>query len=93
MKSNKINKLRNSLDKIDNKLLVLIKKRTSLVKEIVKTKKYKNQIVDKKRINIILKNIKRKSKQKKIDPKITERIWKNMIKAYIDFEFRNFNKK
>ena len=93
MKSNEINKLRNSLDKIDNKLLILIKERTALVKEIVKKKKYKNQIVDKKRINIILKNIKKKSKQKKIDPKITERIWKNMIKAYIDFEYRNFDKK
>ncbi len=93
MKSNEINKLRNSLDKIDNKLLILIKERTALVKEIVKTKKYKNQIVDKKRINIILKNIKKKSKQKKIDPKITEKIWKNMIKAYIDFEYRNFDKK
>ena len=29
----------------------------------------------------------------KIDPKITHKIWKNMIYAYIDFERRNFNKK
>ena len=34
-----------------------------------------------------------KSKNKKIDPKITHKIWKSMIKAFIDYEFRNFNKK
>ena len=29
----------------------------------------------------------------KIDPKITERIWINMIRSYIDFERRNFKNK
>ena len=29
----------------------------------------------------------------RIDPKITNRIWKNMIWSYIDFERRNFKKK
>ena len=47
----------------------------------------------KKRIAVILQNIARKSKHKKIDPKITKRIWKSMIRAFIDYEFRNFKKK
>jgi chorismate mutase len=64
-----------------------------LVKRVLALKEKKNQIVDQKRINLILKNIKNKSIQNKIDPKITNRIWKNMIFAYIDFERRNFNKK
>jgi len=59
----------------------------------LKNKKYKKDIVDKKRIKIILKNINKKSRRKNIDPKITESIWKSMIKAYIDYEFRNFKKK
>jgi hypothetical protein len=50
-------------------------------------------IVDKKRIKKILNNITIKSLQKKIDPKITNLIWLNMIYAYIDFEKRNFKKK
>ena len=53
--------IRKSLDKLDDQFLRLIKKRTSLVNEIVKNKKFKKDIVDKKRINIILKNIKKKS--------------------------------
>tara|TARA_B100001027_G_scaffold187712_1_gene140585 strand:- start:47 stop:337 length:291 start_codon:yes stop_codon:yes gene_type:complete len=89
----KLNKLRVKLDKLDNSLISLIKKRTELVKEVLSLKKYKYQIVDKKRIALILKNIRNKSKKLKIDPEITNQIWKNMIKAYIDFERRNFKKK
>jgi len=40
-----------------------------------------------------IKNIAKKSKQKKIDPKITNKIWNSMIKSFIDFEYRNFKKK
>ncbi len=89
----KLNILRNKLDKIDNRLIDIIKIRTNLVTEVVKLKDYKNQIIDKKRISIILKKIKRKSILKKIDPKITNRIWKNMIWSYINYERKIFKKK
>ena len=92
-KNKNIQKIRKKLDLLDNKLLVLIKKRTKLVKTILKNKTSKKQIVDKKRIKVILKNIKKKSYKKKIDPKLTEMIWKGMIKGYIDFEYRKFKKK
>ena len=42
---------------------------------------------------MILKNIKKKSIKKRIDPKISYRIWKNMIYAFIDYEYRNFKNK
>ena len=89
----KLKKLRQSLDKLDNSFIKLIKKRTKLVKEVLKLKQYKNEIVDKKRINVILRKIKRESIKKNIDPKITNRIWKNMIWSYINFERKNFKKK
>ena len=85
--------IRVKLDKLDNQLLSLIKKRTILVNDVLKLKEFKNEIVDKKRINQILKKIKVESLKKNIDPKITKRIWKNMIWSYIDFEKRNFKKK
>ena len=86
-------KIRKELDKLDNKLLDIIKKRSKLVDLVIKNKKFKKEIIDKKRIFIILKNIKKKSKKKKIDPKITDKIWRSMIKAFIEYEFRNFKKK
>ena len=89
----KLNIIRSKLDKLDNKLLSLIKHRTNLVKEVLKLKEFKKEIVDKKRINFILNKIYLKSKKLNIDPKITNRIWKNMILSYIDFEKRNFKKK
>ena len=89
----KLNVLRVKLDKLDNKLMNIIKIRTNLVKEVVKLKEYKNEIVDKKRISVILKKIKKKSISKNIDPKITNRIWKNMIWSYINYERKIFKKK
>ena len=86
-------KIRKELDKLDNKLLDIIKRRSKLVDLVIKNKKFKKEIIDKKRILIILKNIKKKSNKKKIDPKITDRIWRSMIKAFIEYEFRNFKKK
>ena len=93
MVNKNIIKVRKELDKLDNHLLNIIKKRSKLVDIVIKNKKFKKDIIDKKRIKIILKNIIRKSKSKKIDHKITLKIWKSMISAFIDYEFRNFNKK
>ena len=93
LKKEKLNKIRSDLDKLDISLIKIIKKRTNLVKKVLALKDRKNQIVDQKRINLILKNIKKKSIKNKIDPKITHRIWKNMIWAYIDYEKRNFKRK
>ena len=89
----KLNKLRKRLDILDNSFIKLIKKRTSLVKQVLILKKNKNEIIDKKRIKTILNQIRKKSIKNKIDPKITHRIWKNMIWSYIDFEKRKFKKK
>ena len=93
MKNKNIIQIRKELDKLDNKFLNLIKKRTLLVNKVLKNKKFKNEIIDRQRIRIILRTIKKKSKKMKIDNKVTNRIWNSMIKAYIDYEFRNFKKK
>ena len=89
----KLKYLRKKLDIIDNQLIKIIKKRTEIIKKVLLVKIHKNEIVDKKRINLILKRIKKISIKNRIDPKITQRIWKNMIWTYIDFERRNFKKK
>ena len=93
LKRKKLNKIRKDLDKLDNSLIKIIKKRTNLVKKVLALKDKKNQIVDQKRIKLILSNIKKKSLRNNIDQKITNKIWKNMIFAYIDFERRNFKKR
>ena len=89
----KLNQIRKKLDKLDNKLINLIKIRKNLVDEVIKQKQFKKEIIDKKLIKIILKRIKKKSINKGIDPKITNRIWKNMIWSFIDYEMKVFKKK
>lgn len=93
MNVKKLKKARNEIDRIDNNIFNLIKKRTKIVKYMLNLKEYKNQIVDQKRIKIILKNVKLKSIKNRIDPRITNRIWKSMIWSYVDFQRRNFKNK
>jgi len=89
----KLDLLRIRLDRLDTDLLKLIKKRSNLVNDVLKVKIHKKEIIDQKRIRFILKKIKKKSIELNIDPKITSRIWKNMIWSFIDYERRNFKKK
>ena len=93
MKNKKILLIRKKLDKLDNNLLNIIKIRTKLIDQVIKNKKFKKDIVDRKRIKIILKNIKIKSKKRNLDTKVTQKIWMSMINAFIDYEYRNFKKK
>ena len=84
---------RKKIDKLDNNIFNLIKKRTQIVKYMLSLKKFKKQIIDHKRINRILKDIRKKSIKNKIDPRITNKIWKSMIWSYVDYQKRNFKKK
>ena len=65
MVNKNILKIRKKLDRLDDAFLNLIKKRTKLVDQVLKNKKYKKDIIDRKRISIILKNINKKSLKKK----------------------------
>jgi len=93
MNKKKLNKARKKIDLIDKKIFYLIKKRTSVVKHMLNLKQFKNQIIDRKRMKIIINNIKSNSIKNNIDPKITVRIWKSILWSYVDFQMRNFKKK
>ena len=84
---------RKKIDKLDNNIFNLIKKRTQIVKYMLSLKKFKKQIIDHKRINKILKNIRNKSIKNNIDPRITNKIWKSLIWSYVDYQKRNFKKR
>ena len=93
MNIKKLKIARKNIDKLDNNIFNLIKKRTQIVKYMLSLKKFKKQIIDHKRINRILKDIRKKSIKNKIDPRITNKIWKSMIWSYVDYQKRNFKKK
>mgnify|MGYP001388669067 FL=1 len=93
MDKKKLKKARDRIDTLDSRIFELIKQRTNVVKKMLKLKENKNQIVDQKRINGILRKIKKKSIKNNIDPKITARIWRSMIWSYVDYQKRKFSKK
>ena len=93
MKKNKLKLSRKKIDQLDQRIFNLLKKRTQIIRYMLSLKKFKNEIVDKKRNNEILRKIRNKSIKSGIDPKITKRIWQSMIWSYVDFQRRNFKKK
>ena len=89
----KLKKARNKIDKLDKNIFNLIKQRTKIVKHMLSLKRYKSEIIDKKRMNEVFRHIKKESIKEGIDPKITSRIWKAIIWAYVNFQKKNFKKR
>ena len=63
MKIKKLQIARNKIDRLDKKILHLLKKRTTVVRYMLSLKKFKKQIVDHKRINNILKKLPKQNLQ------------------------------
>ena len=93
MNRNKLKHARIKVDRLDQKIFNLIKKRTQIIRYMLSLKKSRKEIIDHKRNSEILKKIRNKSIKNKIDPKLTRRIWRAMIWGYVDFQRRNFKKK
>ena len=87
-----LSEVRKRIDSVDTRLVKLIAEREFYVKEALKFKISKKQIIDKKRINIVLKRIRNLSKKYKVSSLIVERIWKLMIKNFIILENKLFKK-
>lgn len=90
MNRKKLEIVRKKIDLVDKQLLNIIGKRTTLVNRVVKIKKNRSEIIDKKRIKDVLTKIRKNSIKKKIDTTITNKIWKTMIKSYIEYEKKKF---
>ena len=85
--------VRSLIDHIDNKILPLMVKRSKLVNKALALKSMKNEIIDKKRINQIIKKVGSKSKKMKADPELIKSIWMSMIQNFIEYERKEFKKR
>ncbi len=82
--------IRKQIDKIDLRILDLISERKDLVTEVVKLKR-RDQIVDKKRIELILKKLNNEAKKRSLPSEFIEEIWNLMIKNFINYEEKIFD--
>jgi chorismate mutase len=85
MSQRKIIKIRSTIDTIDKQIIRLLGLRK---KQVLKIAKYKNKrtIVDKKRINQIMKRIKAEAKKNKVDFVLVKKFWNNLIQYSIKLE-------
>ena len=85
MSQRKILKIRSTIDSIDKQIIKLLGLRK---RQVLKIAKYKNKrtIVDKKRINQIMKRIKAEAKKNKIDFILLKNFWSKLIQYSIKLE-------
>ena len=85
MSQRKILKIRSTIDSIDKQIIKLLGLRKE---QVLKIAKYKNKrtIVDKKRINQIMKRIKAEAKKNKIDFILVKNFWSKLIQYSIKLE-------
>ena len=85
MSQKNILKIRSTIDTIDKQIIRLLGLRK---KQVLKIAKYKNKrtIVDKKRINQIMKRIKAEAKKNKIDFILVKNFWNKLIQYSIILE-------
>ncbi len=88
-----LKKVRSEIDRLDDRILPLMVKRSQLVENALELKKLKSQIRDPKRIKIILDKIEKNSKKYDVNQKLLRQIWKSMIETFIDFENKEFKKR
>jgi len=85
MSQKNILKIRSTIDTIDKQIIRLLGLRK---KQVLKIAKYKNKrtIVDKKRINQIMKRIKAEAKKNKVDFMLVKNFWNKLIQYSIKLE-------
>ena len=92
-KIEKMKAVRSKIDYVDDKILPLMVKRSKLVSKALDLKSKKNEIIDRKRINKILKKIETKARIMKANPKLIRSIWMDMIQNFIEYEKKEFKSK
>jgi len=85
MSQKNILKIRSTINTIDKQIIKLLGLRK---KQVLKIAKYKNKrtIVDKKRINQIMKRIKAEAKKNKVDFILVKNFWNKLIQYSIKLE-------
>ncbi len=81
-----IAELRSEIDKLDEEIIDLIAKRGQFVKEAGKLKKNEIEVRSNKRVEEIIKKIRKMAIEKDLDPKVAEDTYRAMINGFINYE-------
>ena len=93
MNFNNMQDLREELDLLDNKLIVLISKRFKLIEQAAIIKADESKIRDNERIENIISRLRGLAEENSISADIVEKLWRFIIELSIDLEKEIFSKK
>jgi len=81
-----LDEVRRNIDRIDGQIVALLAERGTFVKQAARLKKSREDVVDRERIESIVARVVALSRELGAWPEVTERVYREMIAAYIDAE-------
>ncbi len=88
-----LNEIRTGIDRIDSDIIKLLSQRSALVSEAGKLKKSASVVRDQERVEKVINKIKQIAVKEGLDPKIAEKIYRNIIDCFIDMEMKEFGER
>ncbi|MGB8274438.1 MAG: chorismate mutase [Alphaproteobacteria bacterium] len=89
---NTLGEIRSNIDRIDRELVKLLAERASFVRRAGELKATREAIVDPKRIEDIIADVRRRSRDLGLEADVAEDVFRVMIGRFIDFEYEVFDR-
>jgi len=93
MKNKNLEDIRNNIDKIDEEIVYLIAKRSSLVHHTVDFKNSIEEITSNDRIDSVIQQVRKQAISKDLSPNLINDVYNLIIKEMIDIEIKEFSNK
>ena len=88
-----LNEIRTGIDRIDSDIIKLLSQRSALVSEAGKLKKSASAVRDPERVEKVINKIKQIAIKEGLDPKIAEKIYRNIIDCFINMKMKELREK
>lgn len=81
--SDELESIRRGIDKIDGKIVKLLRQRSTLVSAAGKLKKSEDAVRDSARVEKVIEKVRAIAVAEGLDPKVAEKVYRTMIDAFI----------
>jgi len=92
MKCEKLEKIRENIDRIDKQIVKLIAERSTYVVQAADFKKNSDEVKAPERVERIINKVRDLAQEDGVNPDIVENIYREMINSFINFELSEHSK-
>lgn len=88
--SEELESIRRGIDKVDARIVKLLRKRSTLVSAAGKHKKSESAVRNEARVEIVIQKVRELAAKEGVDPELVERVYRTMIGQFVIQEMAEF---